>query len=87
MILLDDAQSTAASPTSRLYENALHYWRVLPSGDNALDLSATQNCLSEISESLARGKYVVAAFAYELGRQIHKLPQRSSLSTDPPPIN
>lgn len=86
MILLDDAQSTAASPTSRLYENALHYWRVLPSGDNALDLSATQNCLSEISESLARGKYVVAAFAYELGRQIHKLPQRSSLSADPHPL-
>ncbi len=78
MILLDDAQSTAASPTSRLYENALHYWCVLPSGDNTLDLSATQKCLSEVSESLARGESVVAAFAYDLGRQIHKLPQRSS---------
>ena len=86
MILLDDAQSTAASPTSRLYENALHYWRVLPSGDNALDLSATQKCLSEVSESLARGEYVVAAFAYELGRQIHKLPQRPSLSNEPHPL-
>ena len=86
MILLDDAQSTAVSPTSRLYENALHYWRVLPSGDNALDLSATQKCLSELSESLARGEYVVAAFAYELGRQIHKLPQRPSLSNEPHPL-
>ena len=86
MILLDDAQSTAASPTSRLYENALHYWRVLPSGDNAVDLSATQKCLSEISESLTRGEYVVAAFAYELGRQIHRLPQRPSLSADPHPL-
>ena len=86
MILLDDAQSTAALPTSRLYENALHYWRVFPSGDNTLDLSATQKCLSEISESLARGEYVVTAFAYELGRQIHKLPQRPSLSDDPHPL-
>ena len=86
MILLDDAQSTAASPTSRLYENALHYWCVLPSGDNTLDLSATQKCLSEVSESLARGEYVVAAFAYELGRQIHKLPQRPSLSNEPHPL-
>ena len=86
MILLDDAQSTAASPTSRLYENAIYYWRVLPSGDNALDLSATQKCLSEISESLTRGEYVVAAFAYELGRQIHKLPQRPPLPNEPHPL-
>lgn len=86
MILLDDAQSTTALPTSRLYENALHYWRVLTSGDNTLDLSATQKCLSEISESLSRGEYVVAAFAYELGRQIHKLPQRPSLSNEPHPL-
>ena len=86
MILLDDAQSTAASPTSRLYEDVLHYWRVIPSGDSTLDLSTTQKCLSEISESLARGEYVVAAFAYELGRQIHKLPQRPSLSDEPHPL-
>lgn len=86
MILLDDAQSTAASPTSRLYENILHYWRVLPSGDNTLDLSSTQECLSEISKSLARGEYVVAAFAYELGRHIHKLPQSTPLSDDPHPL-
>lgn len=86
MILLDDAQSTAASPTSRLYENAHHYWRILPGGDNALDLSATQKCLSEISESLARGEYVVATFAYELDRLIHKLPQRPSASNEPHPL-
>lgn len=86
MILLDDAQSTAASPTSRLYENVLHYWRVLPTGDDVLDLSATQKCFSEISASLAKGEYVVAAFAYELGRQIHKLPQRPSLSDEPHPL-
>jgi para-aminobenzoate synthetase/4-amino-4-deoxychorismate lyase len=85
MILLDDAQSTAAKPSSRHYENPLHYWRILSTGDNSLDLSATQTCLAQIATSLARGEYVVAAFAYELGRQIHRLPQRvgSTLSAHP----
>ena len=86
MILLDDAQSTAASPTSRLYENALHYWRILPSGDQAADLAATQKCFTEISAALAKGEFVVGAFAYELGRQIHKIPQRPNLSEDPHPL-
>ena len=85
MILLDDAQSTAAKPSSRHYERSLHYWRILSSGDNALDLSTTQTCLAQIEASLARGEFVVAAFAYELGRQIHRLPQRvgSTLSSHP----
>jgi para-aminobenzoate synthetase / 4-amino-4-deoxychorismate lyase len=85
MILLDDAQSTAAKPSSRHYESPLHYWRILSTGDNSLDLSATQTCLAQIATSLARGEFVVAAFAYELGRQIHRLPQRvgSTLSTHP----
>ena len=85
MILLDDAQSTAAKPSSRHYERSLHYWRILSSGDNALDLSNTQTCLAQIEASLARGEFVVAAFAYELGRQIHRLPQRvgSTLSSHP----
>jgi para-aminobenzoate synthetase/4-amino-4-deoxychorismate lyase len=85
MILLDDAQSTAAQPSSRRYESPLHYWRVLSTGDNSLDLLATESCLVEINTSLARGEFVVAAFAYELGRQIHSLPQRvgTTLSTHP----
>jgi para-aminobenzoate synthetase/4-amino-4-deoxychorismate lyase len=85
MILLDDAQSTAAKPSSRHYERPLHYWRILSSGDIALDLSNTQTCLAQIEASLARGEFVVAAFAYELGRQIHRLPQRvgSTLSSHP----
>ena len=86
MILLDDAQSTAASPTSRLYETALHYWRVLPSGDAGHDLTATQTCLDEISHALARGEFVVSAFAYELGRLIHKLPARISQSENFHPL-
>ena len=84
MILLDDAQSTAAKPSSRFYENPLHYWRVLPSGDNARDLLSTQSCLEEISKSLGRGEFVVAALAYELGRSIHKLPQQLNTSLSHP---
>ena len=85
MILLDDAQSTAAKPSSRHYESPLYYWRILSTGDNSLDLSATQTCLAQIATALARGEFVVAAFAYELGRQIHRLPQRvgGALSTHP----
>ena len=85
MILLDDAQSTAAQPSSRHYENPLQYWRVLPSGDNARDLDAVETCLTHITDSLARGEYVVAAFAYELGRPIHQLPQRAP-SPNPHPL-
>jgi para-aminobenzoate synthetase/4-amino-4-deoxychorismate lyase len=86
MILLDDAQSTAALPTSRQYENALHYWCVLPSGDHAVDLAATQQCLTEISASLSQGEFIVSAFAYELGRQIHNLPERVKGSANHHPL-
>ena len=86
MILLDDAQSTAASPTSRLYENALHYWRVIHSGNSERDLAAVKNCFTEISTALARGEHVVSAFAYELGRLIHKLPARASHLDNPHPL-
>ena len=84
MILLDDAQSTTARLSSRYYENPLHYWRVLPSGDNARDLLSTQSCLEEISKALGRGEFVVAALAYELGRSIHKLPQQLNTSLSHP---
>ena len=84
MILLDDAQSTAAKPSSRYYENPLHYWRVLPSGDNARDLLSTQSCLEEIANALGQGEFVVATLAYELGRSIHKLPQQLNTSLSHP---
>jgi para-aminobenzoate synthetase/4-amino-4-deoxychorismate lyase len=86
MILLDDAQSTTAQPSSRLYENPLHYWRVLPSGNHAHDLLSTQGCLEEISSALGRGEFVLAAFAYELGRSIHKLPEQLNASLTHPLI-
>ena len=86
MILLDDAQSTSAKPSSRLYENPLHYWRILPSSNHAHDLLSTQGCLEEISHALSRGEFVVAAFAYELGRSIHKLSQPLDASLTHPLI-
>jgi para-aminobenzoate synthetase/4-amino-4-deoxychorismate lyase len=76
MILLDDAQSTAAEPSSRLYGDVLRYWCVTPSGDNNQDKAATQACLEGISSTLAQGQFVVAAFAYELGKYIHGLAQK-----------
>jgi len=86
MILLDDAQSTSTKPSSRHYENPLQYWRVLSSGDNSLDLSAVQTCLAQIAASLDRGEFVVAAFAYELGRQIHQLSPRAGAITSSHPL-
>lgn len=86
MILLDDAQSTAAEPSSRLYGDVLHNWRILPSGNNKQDKVATQVCLAEISAALAKGQYVVTAFAYELGKHIHCLPQKPQNTTAPHPL-
>ncbi|CAM3652588.1 bifunctional chorismate-binding protein/class IV aminotransferase [Polynucleobacter antarcticus] len=74
MILLDDAHSTAAQPSSRLYRQALRRWYI--SSDASLEETnaAIEVCLQEIDTALARGEYIVTAFAYELGRYIHKLP-------------
>ena len=76
MILLDDAQSTAAIPTSRVYESPVRVWQIMPSGNPELDRMAINTCLHEIAQALGQGQYVVAAFAYEVGRSIHKLPAR-----------
>ena len=89
MILLDDAQSTAANPSSRVYNAPLQYWRVLPSGNPNTDRQAVINCLEEIAIALDKGQYLVAAFAYELGRLIHHLPQPDhelSTATNPHPL-
>ena len=83
MILLDDVQSTATNPTSRLYEAPLQYWSVIPSGNAVVDQEAIQACFSEISRALAKGQYVLSAFAYEMGRLIHKLPRPKSSSSHP----
>ena len=73
MILLDDAQSTQARPSSRLYENALQHWTVYPQSSHAETNTAVDLCLQDIRKALSQGEYVVAAFAYELGLYIHKI--------------
>ena len=88
MILLDDAQSSDNNPTSRLYNAPLQYWCVLPSGNQDADYQAVRICLDEITQALKAGKYIVAAFAYELGRLIHHLPRpdKNSHDTNPHPL-
>ena len=80
MILLDDAQSTETEPSSRLYDHPLQRWTVFPQSGNAETLIEIDQCLHEINEGLAKGEFIVAAFAYELGQYIHKLEQRSHLA-------
>ena len=77
MILLDDAQSTETKPSSRLYDHALQRWAVFPQLSNAETQIKIDQCLHEINEGLAKGEFIVVAFAYELGQYIHKLEQRS----------
>ena len=73
MILLDDAQSTQARPSSRLYEHALQHWTVYPQSSHSETITAVDQCLQDIRKALSQGEYVVAAFAYELGLYIHKI--------------
>jgi para-aminobenzoate synthetase/4-amino-4-deoxychorismate lyase len=73
MILLDDAQSTTAKPSSRLYEQALQLWTIYPQPCHAQTIAAVDQCLQDINQALAQGEYVVAAFAYELGSYIHNI--------------
>lgn len=87
MILLDDAQSTATAPSSRLYQNGLKSWSVYSAQDHAKTKDSIDACLAEIDGALARGEFVVAAFAYELGQYFHRLPDRSQAQqTDRHPL-
>jgi len=78
MILLDDSQSTSSKPSSRLYETASHSWCIYPSNTDEQSWHDVNHCLREISSALSRGEFVVAAFAYELGNLINRLPSRVS---------
>lgn len=73
MILLDDAQSTSAQPSSRLYENALQRWAIYPTPKPSETIAAIDQCLIDIQQALAQGEFVIAIFAYELGHYIHKI--------------
>ncbi len=84
MILLDDAQSTLIKPTSRLYHQPLRSWSITAASCNTRTQSLIEQCLTELQEALHQGQYVVAAFAYELGRYIHRLPGRPDLESQTP---
>lgn len=90
MILLDDVQSTAAKPTSRLYKQTpTQTWCVYPQKDQTATLKSVERGLDEISIALAQGKYVVAAFAYELGYLLHRIspkPIIDDLKSAPHPL-
>ncbi|MBU3636416.1 bifunctional chorismate-binding protein/class IV aminotransferase [Polynucleobacter sp. es-MAR-4] len=73
MILLDDAQSTQAKPSSRLYEKVLQSWAAYPQPSDLETIAQVDQCLHSINEALANGEYVVATFAYELGLYIHRI--------------
>ncbi|MBU3583079.1 chorismate-binding protein [Polynucleobacter sp. 15G-AUS-farblos] len=83
MILLDDAQSSPAQPSSRLYESPIQTWCVLPSGNDEQDQGAIQDCLTELDAALSKGQHLVAIFSYELGRLFQHLPKRASSTTHP----
>ncbi len=90
MILLDDVQSTVAKPSSRLYKQIpIQAWCVTPQHDQATTLRSVECALDEISKALAQGKYVVAAFAYELGYLLHNIapkPYTKDLKNGPHPL-
>jgi para-aminobenzoate synthetase/4-amino-4-deoxychorismate lyase len=73
MILLDDAQSTQAKPSSRLYEQPLQRWTIYPESSCSETIAAIDQCLLDIKKALSQGEFVVAAFAYEYGRYIHNI--------------
>lgn len=86
MILLDDAQSSHAKPSSRLYEEALQCWTIYPKTTPSETIAAVNECLQSINEALGRGECVVAAFAYELGLYIHQIERRLDEEINPHPL-
>ena len=67
MILLDDAESGATKPSSRLYQEPIAHWAAF----TAAEMDA---CFEAIQSALKAGQYVVCLVAYEYGQVIHRLP-------------
>ncbi|WP_114662523.1 hypothetical protein [Polynucleobacter necessarius] len=61
----------------------VQYWQVMPSDNDATDREAIEVCLQAITQSLQNGQYIVAAFAYEVGKTIHKLPRKIPTGNSP----
>jgi para-aminobenzoate synthetase / 4-amino-4-deoxychorismate lyase len=78
MILLDDVESCAAKPTSRLYQEPIAHWAAL----TAAEIDA---CFEAIQSALNAGQYVVCLVAYEYGQVIHRLPASSAASSPTTP--
>jgi para-aminobenzoate synthetase / 4-amino-4-deoxychorismate lyase len=88
MILLDDAQSSVARPSSRLYQDApVEQWCVYPEAKIDGTLEVITNCLNQITAALSRGQHVVAAFSYELGNYLqHITPKIDQTQSEPQPL-
>ena len=71
MILLDDVESGATKPTSRLYQELIAQWAAF----TAAEIDA---CFDAIQSALKANHYVVCLLAYEYGQVIHRLPSTSS---------
>lgn len=71
MILLDDVESSATKPTSRLYQEPIAHWA-------AFTPAEIDACFDAIQSALKANHYVVCLLAYEYGQVIHRLPSTSS---------
>jgi para-aminobenzoate synthetase/4-amino-4-deoxychorismate lyase len=71
MILLDDVESCATKPTSRLYQEPIAHWA-------AFTPAEIDACFDAIQRALKANHYVVCLLAYEYGQVIHRLPSTSS---------
>ncbi|MBJ7379211.1 MAG: bifunctional anthranilate synthase component I family protein/aminotransferase class IV [Polynucleobacter sp.] len=74
MLLLDDAESSAKQPSSRLYGEVQQQWR-------AQEWQEVPACLEAIEAALKNQHYVVAVFAYELGLHLQKIPLQYQANT------
>jgi para-aminobenzoate synthetase/4-amino-4-deoxychorismate lyase len=71
MILLDDVESSATKPSSRLYQEPIAHWA-------AFTPAEIDACFDAIQSALKANHYVVCLLAYEYGQIIHRLPNTSS---------
>ena len=71
MILLDDVESCATKPTSRLYQEPIAHWA-------AFTPAEIDACFDAMQSALKANHYVVCLVAYEYGQVIHRLTSTSS---------
>jgi para-aminobenzoate synthetase / 4-amino-4-deoxychorismate lyase len=78
MILLDDVESGATKPSSRLYQEPIAHWAAF----TAAEMDA---CFEAIQSALKTGQHVVCLVSYEYGQVIHRLPASSAASSPTAP--